>query len=100
MAGETISYEPGKHNVFESDLGKIKDNFDDLVTELGNVKSDVSEHLEGKAATSLGTAIDDLVTKLTKEQENWQTVIDNANKIEELIKEADGKAAAGIEGNG
>lgn len=100
MADGKVSYEPGKHNAFKSDLGRIKDSFDDLVTELGKVKSSVSDNLEGKAATSLVAAIDDLVSKLNTEQNNWQTVTDNASKIEELIKEADGKAASSIEGDG
>ena len=84
-----IKYDSGQHKQFQEELQKIGDGFDNLITELGNVKTSVSSNLKGEAATALETAIDDLTAKLTKAKTNWHTTNENAKKVEEIIKKAD-----------
>ncbi|KAA0114845.1 peptidase [Streptococcus sanguinis] len=88
-----IQYDSYQHQQFQSELKKIGDGFDDLITELGNVKSSASSLLKGEAADALETAIDDLTSKLTKAKNNWQTTNTNAKSIENIIKQADKTAA-------
>ena len=84
-----IKYDSGQHKQFQEELQKIGDGFDNLITELGNVKTSVSSNLKGEAATALETAIDDLTSKLTKAKTNWHTTKENAKQVEEIIKKAD-----------
>ncbi|AND80012.1 peptidase [Streptococcus pantholopis] len=100
MASGKISYDAGQHKALEAELKKIGDNFEDLITELGNLQSSVDDNLEGEAATSLSSEIASLLSKLETENTNWSTVSTNANNVEKLIKEADNKAKQTVEGSG
>lgn len=88
-----IKYVPEQHQQFQSELQKISDVFSELITELGNVKSAASTHLKGEATESLLTAIEELTSKLSTAQSNWQTTNDNAKRLENAIKSADEEAS-------
>lgn len=96
MSKGTIKYDPDKHQSFQSELKKVQENFDDLISALKKVQTMSTGSLKGEAATSLETAIGDLEKKLTKEQSNWEIVIGNAKKIATYLKEADEKSAQSI----
>lgn len=99
MSG-TISYDASQHKALETELKKIGDNFDDLMTELSHLQSKVDDSLEGNATESLSKEISLLLGKLRTEKNNWSTVIKNANEVERLIKEADEKSSQAIAGGG
>ena len=97
MSSKTIKYESSQHKAFKSELDKIGENFEDLITELKNVKSSVSDNLKGNAADSLNNVIEELLTKLTTEKE--EVIGDNADKVEKLLKEADEQVSNTIDSN-
>jgi len=99
MSSKTIKYESSQHKAFKSELDKIGENFEDLITELKNVKSSVSDNLKGNAADSLNNVIEELLTELTTEKENWEVIGDNADKVEKLLKEADEQVSNTIDSN-
>lgn len=78
----------------------IESVFDELVTELNNVKSSVTSNLKGDGATGLASALDAKSQKLTDSKNNWQSVIENAYKLDGIITGMDQDIKTDIEGQG
>lgn len=84
-----VKYDSSTHSELINAMNSVKESFEGVITEFNSVKSIVNSDFKGDGATALQTALQTKVEQLTKEKENWSTVIANAGQVEKAFVEAD-----------
>jgi uncharacterized protein YukE len=95
---DKIQYDPTKHVELKNLMNEIKEEFSSLIDEYKKVKEVVNSDFKGEAATALVATLDQKISQLTKEKENWFAVIQNADQVGKAFVESDRNAQRIIEG--
>lgn len=95
---DKIQYDPTKHAELKNIMIEVQTNFDELTAAYKNVKSVVSSDFKGDASTALQSALEQKITQLTKEKEDWSIVIDNAGQVGKAFVESDRNAKRVMQG--
>lgn len=93
-----ITYDTAKHSELMDTLNKIKESFDEVITEFSSVQSIVDSDFKGDGAKALQTALQTKIEQLTKEKESWSTVVTNAEQVEKAFVETDRNAKRIVQG--
>lgn len=90
--GSGVQYNSAGHAELKGKMDEIKEVFSELISEFESVNSIVGAEFKGEAATALQTALQGKISQLKSEKNGWNTVITNAEQLEEALIEADQNA--------